>query len=99
MYIKSYTCLSAAGEGPAALWFALSNGTITRASDGVSRISGVKGLTNRLLSCWNSLEKKNTNRLGVIFASTKGCIENFIWKGTDETLSRDPLTSVLEKFL
>src|SRR4051812_7453930 len=99
MYIKSYTCLSSAGQGSEALWTALSKGVITRAADGVSRIKGGGTLANRLLSCWDSLENKSTKRLGVIYASTKGCIEDFIWKGTDETLSRDPLTPVLESFL
>src|SRR4051812_32998177 len=37
--------------------------------------------------------------VGVIFASTKGLLEDFVWDPSPSALSRDPLTPLLEDFL
>lgn len=58
-------------------------------------------LTNELLSVWKEAwgVQPAPVELGVIFASTKGCLEDFIWQPSAEALARDPLTPCLESFL
>jgi hypothetical protein len=41
---------------------------------------------------------RRPQRLGVILASTKGCIDDWIWQEAPD-LTRDPLTPLLEKFV
>jgi 3-oxoacyl-[acyl-carrier-protein] synthase-1 len=43
-------------------------------------------------------EVLGSRRLGVIFASTKGCVDDWVWQ-TEPDLGRDPLTPVLEAFI
>lgn len=44
----------------------------------------------------NDFSKK---RVGVIFCTTKGCIEDYIWKGDLSTFNHDPYESILNGFI
>jgi 3-oxoacyl-[acyl-carrier-protein] synthase-1 len=53
-----------------------------------------------LLERLSSAQKNNLgNNLGIIFASTKGLLEDFVWLGNPELLPTDPLTPVLDAFI
>lgn len=70
-------------------------------------------LSRKLLDAWNetwnSLSDQQQRLLprderpGVIFASTKGCIDDFIWNQSSETPNSenecDPFTPILDEFL
>jgi len=64
-------------------------------------------LVNQLLLAWEEAREnscpnqspEDLGELGVIFASTKGCIEDFIWNPTPQDLRVDPLTPVLKEFI
>lgn len=72
-------------------------------------------LTDNLMACWQSLKTQRADRLGgdgqtseatntrlgVILASTKGCIDDYVWHQADFLAHRqqDPVTSVLRAFL
>ncbi len=66
-------------------------------TDSVSKV-----LTAQLLQAWKSVEAEALDGgepLGVIFASTKGAIEDFIWNKTLSPEQPDSLTPVLNYFL
>lgn len=53
-----------------------------------------------LLTQLSPTQKQNVgNKLGIIFASTKGLLEDFVWLGKPESLDTDPLTPVLDSFI
>jgi hypothetical protein len=64
-------------------------------------------LVNQLLRAWEELREnlsrdlhpEDLGELGLIFASTKGCIEDFIWDPRPEDLRIDPLTPILKGFI
>lgn len=105
--ILGYHCLSSAGHSPEDLWNDLLSGKIHRDENGIARIQdGQENLTsrdrlvNRLLRCWEKVKGPfPPSHLGVILASTKGMLEDFIWSAREEDLHRDPLTPLLEDFL
>jgi 3-oxoacyl-(acyl-carrier-protein) synthase len=66
-------------------------------------------LAKQLLQAWNQAAQatgmdevqkiQNSERVGVIFASTKGMIEDFVWSQTPLDSYSDPYTPILEDFL
>jgi 3-oxoacyl-[acyl-carrier-protein] synthase-1 len=62
--------------------------------------SSLNQLAEQLILAWNQIPEKtrsNLNDLGVIFASTKGCTQD--WVTENKEASSDPLTPVLVNFL
>ena len=68
-----------------------------------------KTLANEMNRAWEECQgrlsptRKNIlkadSQLGVIFASTKGCLEDFIWEDSFDVSQSDPLSPVLKAFL
>ncbi len=61
-------------------------------------------LVDGLTTAWQEAKSQkpiDVNSLGVIFCSTKGCMEDFAWNEnlTPQEMSQDPYTPVLESFL
>jgi 3-oxoacyl-[acyl-carrier-protein] synthase I len=70
--------------------------------------SVLDGMTGRLLQSWQEClsaldpgvrARLGLQRLGVILASTKGCVEDWVWKESGPELERDPMTPILEAFV
>ncbi len=105
--IVGYGCRSFAGPGVEAYWNGLVSGTDHCKSHLPSdrwqppRESIERHLVAELTLCTVEAMKGYPvqDRLGVLFASTKGCVEDFIWNATPETLARDPVAPVLASFL
>ena len=111
-YLVSYGCSTAAGDGGDALWQGLST-TAPKGdflwNDHPSGQGKVKDyLVKKLLGCWEdclagvteSEARRTLSSLGVIFASTKGCLEDYIWQDTlDLPSGYDPIYPVLKSFL
>jgi 3-oxoacyl-[acyl-carrier-protein] synthase-1 len=101
--ILGYGVRSAAGRGTAALWRGLTEGR-DFGRDGVCRMEGEEPamrdrLVGALVEAFGELGFENSSsRLGVIFASSKGCLEDFIWEKSP-SLGEDPLAPVLTEFL
>lgn len=62
-------------------------------------------IVNQLMQAWEELKENigdpvhgDLGELGLIFASTKGCIEDFIWDPRPGDLRQDPLTPILKGF-
>lgn len=106
--IEDYFCVTPAGLGPDALFRALLAGTISRDENLVGRIhdgmqnhTSEERLVTRLLTCWQRLRAKPERgaRLGILLASTKGMIEDFIWTPKACEIEEDPLTPLLSAFV
>jgi Beta-ketoacyl synthase, C-terminal domain/Beta-ketoacyl synthase, N-terminal domain len=54
-------------------------------------------LVSRLVLAFQEINFHSSGKLGVIFSSSKGCVEDFIWSGVG--LDSDPLTPCLKEFL
>lgn len=105
VFIESYACLTAFGESPESLYSGLLKGNpapsqkaIFRIPDGSPSLTSQERLIGRLVKCWQDLKHKPSplSRVGILFASTKGMIEDLVWKS--EPPRTDPLTPVLELF-
>lgn len=103
--ILSYGCSSAAGPSTRDFWKSLTTG-LDHSEQGCAW-PGTQSSTLDLLvehslfawrGCLEAFDASLLRRLGVIFASTKGCIDDWVWSPSPD-LSRDPLTPVLEAFL
>lgn len=105
--IEDYFCVTSMGVGPQSLISSLIEGRVVRDKEGVARIPKKLNLENetseerlvgRLLECWQELQIPALNgRIGVLLASTKGMLEDFIWSSSPQ--EKDPLTPLLEKFI
>lgn len=102
-WLSGYGCVTGQGDTVVALWSALTDGTPGAGGDihFQSRRSGtVRDLLNeKLKQAYKSCPEPSSSRLGVIFASTKGMNEDFIWNPRPEEMAADPLTPVLNDFL
>jgi len=105
-YLQSYGCTTGAGVGVDLFFAALTSGT-TAVRDGVARIprreisSALALSTQWLLDAYSQVSPQRVSRLGVILASTKGAVEDYVTASPSqswESLS-DPLTPVLESFV
>ena len=104
-YIQSYGCTTGAGSGTEAFFRALRSGT-TAVKKGVSRIPPPRSTTSLalatewLLDAFSQAIPPANSRLGVILASTKGAIEDYLTSSRDGSweLLSDPLTPVLKNF-
>jgi hypothetical protein len=113
--IQAYGCSSSAGPSSQDLWRGLNAGVdhSHALEDFSSRVcawpdssgSSLELLTNHLLLALKDTKKdlkdgaKLSPRLGVILASTKGCINDWVWDGSLNLENSDPVTPVLESFL
>ncbi len=62
-------------------------------------VSMKERLVSELLHCFSEINFQPQGNYGVIFASSKGCLEDVVWSGTPEELKSDPLTPCLTEFL
>lgn len=64
-------------------------------------VSNFSELYKNILLCFSPEEKQNFHkkRVGVIFCSTKGCVEDYIWNEKAPLVKRDPYDSILKDFL
>jgi 3-oxoacyl-(acyl-carrier-protein) synthase len=101
IYLQSYSCTTAAGRGTEAFFGGLLRGR-SFVRDGVARIpvetniASSDVLVGWLTDCLSFIPP-HSGRLGVIFSSTKGCIED--WIHSHSVNHSDPLTPVLDLFL
>jgi len=110
--ILAYGCTSAAGPTVRDFWTGLHNKSDHSEiylSPHKSRIcrwkstdgkSSLEKITSQLLSAWNQIKSQNVDltNLGIIFASTKGCTEDF-FTADNFLMNTDPLTPILDLFL
>src|SRR4051812_32653192 len=107
MNILSYGCSTSAGAGVSALWNGLQNGidhstlqnsvrscVFNREHFQNSRQFLSDKLFEAYQECISGFDGNLTSdNVGVIFASTKGCTDDFVWSG--DKVSHDPLMPVL----
>ncbi len=110
-WLRSYGCTTAAGDNAESFWLALRNGSdLSEPAPQNTRVCLFKGprppsvrelLNNQLLMAFSQVHTslERTRPFGVIFASTKGMSNDFIWNASSEQMSSDPLTPVLKDFL
>jgi Beta-ketoacyl synthase, C-terminal domain/Beta-ketoacyl synthase, N-terminal domain len=112
-WIRSYSCITAAGENTDELWNALASGR---------DVSQPFAKSPEVRACLFQGHRKETSRqllmskmaasfapiaehlrrdrpFGVIFASTKGFIDDFVWSADSEHVAEDPLAPLLTDFL
>lgn len=111
MNILAYGCSTAAGRGVEPFWRGLLAGTDHSqiVSLGKTQIkycgfqrdhfeSYCQFLSEKLLESFKSLYcHLSSADVGVIFASTKGCIDDFVW--SNDRVEHDPYMPVLKEFL
>ncbi len=108
--ILSYGCTSSAGPTTSHFWDHLIQGKINtdprwsfHLNDGDEKKSSQEVLTQQLCLAWDQAKRafNPDQAFGVILASTKGCIDDFIWnqERPEKTLALDSITPVLESFL
>lgn len=109
-WISSFGCSSSAGASSKDFWKGLKSGADSARSGAwpESPSTALETLIRHSLLAWREclsglsderrLEVAHSPRLGVIFASTKGCIDDWVWQPAP-ALDRDPLTPVLEGFI
>jgi len=110
-YLISYGCSTAAGNGVEALWQGLNSDAPQESflwRDRPENSNEIKDyLVKKLLVCWDEclagvsvdLKEKLTSDLGIIVASTKGCLEEYIWQEIDLQPYDDPIHPILESFI
>lgn len=108
-WILGYGCVSLAGGSVPAFFNGLIDGIDHSRIEQPAADSAFDAIVLDLESAWRELEDgltettrsriRNSGRLGVIFASTKGCIDDFIFLADSPLLTTDPLTPILRKFL
>lgn len=111
-WIRSYSCSTAAGPTTDELWKALEEGRAPLSTS--SRSLGCKAalwqsldtdtiedlLVLKLTEVFQTLPLKNIEgRVGVVFASAKGMLSDFVLKRDNDLNAGDPLTPVLNRFL
>jgi 3-oxoacyl-[acyl-carrier-protein] synthase-1 len=109
--ILAYGCTSSAGPTVTDFFDGLRDGKdhsqmfedphlsrICRWQTGLQNLSSLEKITTQLLLAWNQIkdQKIDISELGIIFASTKGCIEDFF---NGQTVTSDPLTPILDLFI
>jgi acyl transferase domain-containing protein len=111
--LQSYGCATAAGDSAADFWNALLEGRDSarpwpkkpeiKAFQFQNRSEGSvqELLSDKLLTSFAPVkgEIRREQSLGVIFASTKGICDDFIWDAEASGHQRDPLTPILDDFL
>lgn len=106
IYLQSYGCTTGAGLGAGAFFSGLSSGT-SAIKEGVSRLprldptTALALSTDWLLQAFSQVAPPIDQRVGLILASTKGAIEDYISLSPAESWESlpDPLTPVLKNFV
>jgi len=112
-WIRSYSCVTAAGENTHALWNALVSGRDVsqpfpkspqvRAClfQGDRQGTSRQMLLRKMAAAFEPISEDlhRGRRFGVIFASTKGIVDDFVWNADSEQMEVDPLTPLLTDFL
>jgi len=108
-WIQSYGCVSAAGDSADELWKALSAGRPCHTPWlGELRAFQFQGprpdtvrelLVDKLRMSFQGVKPGLQGRYGVIFASTKGLLQDFVGQSGHALSARDPLTPLLEEFV
>jgi hypothetical protein len=107
--ILGFGCSTNAGRGAETLWQKLRAGEACPEFTWKRETTASDLLISELAFSWSEAKAmlsretlgriQDGARLGVILASTKGLLEDFIWSETPAGLERDPLTPLLEKTL
>lgn len=108
-WILGYGCVSLAGRCVEAYFDGLLAGLSHSRRETASASTAFEAIVTDLVTAWHEAEGQMTDkirdriqksgRLGVIFASTKGFIDDFIFQPDSKSLETDPLSPILRKFL
>ncbi len=106
MKILGYSCLSSCGLGHEVFWKSLFEGKVNLAPDRVFRIedsgfqSSKERMTSQLIQVFSHIRQQapiESQGLGIILSSTKGCTEDFVSSGAKN--ESDSIYPILESFL
>ena len=98
--IIGYGCSTSAGPTTLDFWNHLCEGQ--RIQSGLwphSTLSIKDQIIKNLCLSWKQIHIELGARVGVIFASTKGCIEDYIWNPTPPLPSQNPYTEILSGWI